>query len=314
MMDIFYFDKTAKKGRIEDLKRLKNKRIWIDINSITKEEADLLRKTFKLHAVTEDDLLISRGRVKVEQFENYLFTTFYSTEYSGHDIKLVVMEYILGDNFIISSHKKSIGFVERLKKEDYKLNRLMSIGPQAVFHRLLDEQIEEFFPVLAELDDEVEALDEKIALHHDKHILDEILLLKKKVAEIKKITFPQREKMSFLAKRTYSVIPESSVPYFRDTYDNAIRVSEVIENFRDALGSTFDAYMTSVAISQNEVMKVLTIFASISIPLTVIAGVYGTNFIEIPGAHAREGFWWMIVAMAWFTFGMVLYFKKKRWI
>ena len=316
MIDIFYFEKSLKKGDIKKLDKLKNKKIWVDVTNISKTEADLLKKTFKLHPVTKEDLLLSHGRIKVEQFPNYLFSTFYSIEESKakRRVKLLVLDYILGNNFIISAHKNKIPNYERLKREKEKLTKLFKEGVESVFHRLMDEQIDEFFPVLEQLDDEIEKLDEKIAtMHSDPELLTEILRIKRKVVDIKKITFPQREKISFLAKKRYKFIPESSLPYFRDIYDNSIRVSDVIENFRESISSTFDAYMTSVANSQNDIMKVLSIIATIAIPLTVISGIYGTNFIELPGSKEFNGFWIMLLIMGAFTVGMLWFFKKRKW-
>lgn len=316
MIDIFYFDKGVKKGNIKDLARLKNKKIWIDATDVKRHEADLLRKTFELHPVTEEDLLLSHGRIKVEQFPNYLFCTFYSIEEtkSKKRVKLLVMDYVIGNNFIISTHKKEFESYERLKKEKDKLAKLFKEGVESIFHKLLDEQIDEFFPVLEVLDDEIEELDEKIAtMHSDPELLTEILEAKRKIVEIKKITFPQREKISFLAKRRYKFIPESSHPYFRDIYDQAIRVSDVVENYRESIGSTFDAFMTSVANSTNDIMKVLSIIATVALPLTVISGIYGTNFLNLPGSKDGNGFWIMVLLMAIMVVGMMIFFKRRRW-
>lgn len=314
MMDIFYFDKTLKKGNVKDLVRLKNKNIWIDATDITKHEADILKNRFNLHPVTEEDILVSHGRIKVEQFPNYLFSTFYSAELVQNHINLIVLDYILGKNFIISTHKKKLESYERIKKEKEKLIKLFKEGPESIFHKLLDEEIDEFFPVLEQLDDEIEKLDEKIAIHSDPKLLTKIIHVKRKIVEVKKITFPQREKVSFLAKRKYKYIPEASQPYFRDIYDNAVRVSDVIENHREAIGNTFDIYMTNVANSTNDVMKVLSIIATVALPLTVISGIYGTNFMILPGANTQKGFWVMMGGMGFVVLCMFIYFKKKKWI
>jgi len=125
---------------------------------------------------------------------------------------------------------------------------------------------------------------------------------------------PQREKISFIAKNEYMFISKKSVPYFRDIYDHAIRVSDNVENYREAIGSAFDAYMSAVSNNMNEVMKVLSIIATIALPLTVISGIYGTNFNNLPGEFNPYGFWIMIAGMVVLCFGMLFYFRRKNWI
>lgn len=313
MIDIFYFDGRLKRGEVKDLPRLKNKNIWIDISEFKKEDLKIIEKVVELHPVTVEDLLLSHGRIKVESFSNYLFSTFYSIEEDKKKVKLVVMDYVLGKNFIISTHKGKLANYERLKKEENKLARALKKGAESVYHKLLDEQIEEFFPVLSILDDEIEAIDDQIALHPSHNLMKKILHVKKQIVEVKKITFPQRAKIASLAKRKYKFIPESSRPYFSDIYDQSIRISDIIENFRENISSTFDAYMTSVANSQSDIMKVLSIIATVALPLTVISGIYGTNFRNLPGTGAYIGFWVMCAIMMVFVVSMIYFFKRRNW-
>jgi len=316
MMDIFYLERgTLKIGKVKDLPKLKNKKIWIDITDITQHEADLLGKFFDLHNVTEDDLISSHGRIKVEQFPHYLFCTFYSVgKDSKKKIKLVPLDYVIGNKFLISAHRGELETYEKIKEDKDRLKRIMAKGVDALFHRLLDEEIDNFFPVLERLDDEIEEIDENLAIKASSELLSEILEIKKKIVEIKKITFPQREKISFLARKRYKFISEESQPYFRDIYDHSIRVSDIIENYRESISSTFDAYMTSVANSTNEVMKVLSIVATIALPLSVIAGIWGTNFFNLPGIKDADGFWIMIILMNIVVIVMLIFFKKRKWI
>jgi len=313
MIDIFYLDKDVKKGKEKDLAKLKNKKVWIDVTKITHKEVDKLCKLFDLHPVTKEDMLLSHGRIKVEQFTHYMFNTFYTIEKGRKRINLIPLEFVLGKNFLITTHPIARENFERLKERKDKLKRLFKSGVESIFHYLLDREIDQYFPILEELDDEIEKIDERIALHSDASLMGEILEIKRKIVEIKKITFPQREKISYLSKRKYKFIPEKSKPYFRDIYDQSIRVSDVIENFREAIGSTFDAYMTSVANTQNDIMKVLSVIATIFLPLTVISGIYGTNFIKLPGSQAINGFWIMMIAMSILTLVMLLFFKRRGW-
>ncbi|MBD3248952.1 magnesium/cobalt transporter CorA [Candidatus Woesearchaeota archaeon] len=316
MIDIFYLDKgTLKKAKVNELDKIKKKRIWVDISGLNQYQADLVQKTFKLHPVTKEDMFLSHGTVKVEEFPYYLFCTFYTLGLNGKkNIKLSPLDFVIGDNFIISSHKEKLDAYERLKRDPERLKDILKKGTDIMFHRLLDDEIDNFFPVLEELDDEIEHLDNKIAKSANPELLTMILKIKRKVVEIKKVTFPQREKISFLARRSYSFISRPAEPYFRDLHDHAIRVSDIIENYRESVASSFDTYMTAIANSTNDIMKVLSIIATIALPLTVISGVYGTNFLNLPGQNAYNGFWIMVWTMVLFMGIMIIFFKKKRWI
>ncbi|MBW2996109.1 magnesium/cobalt transporter CorA [Candidatus Woesearchaeota archaeon] len=313
MLDIFYFDKKLKKANVKDLAKIKNKKLWIDATNITRAEADLLRKFFKFHPVTEEDMFLSHGRIKIEQFSHYLFCTFYGLAKREQKINLLPLDFIIGKNFIISTHKIKLTRYEELKKRQEILTNLFKKGIDVVFHRLLDEEVDNFFPVLEELENELEKIDEELSHKASQKLLAKILKTKRKIVEIKKVTFPQRETISFLVRRKYKFISEHSQPYFRDLYDHAIWVSDVVENHREAIGSTFDTYMTAVSNEMNEVMKVLSVIATIFIPMTVISGIYGTNFLNLPGYNVQSGFWIMMIVMGLMAVGMLIFFKERKW-
>ena len=313
MLDIYYLDRTIKKGDIKDLTKLKRKFIWIDATNITKNEADLLAKHFNLHPVTKEDIILSQGVVKVEQFPEYLFATFYSAMKEGRRIKLKPLDFVLGKTFLISTHKDKLESFEKLKKQPDRIKHYIARGMDILFHRLLDRKLDTFFPLLEELDEEIEIIDEKIAHKVERKQLAKILEIKRRIVAMKRIAFPQREKISFLARRNYRFISDASLPYFRDTYDSAIRILDVIEDHREAIATTFDTYMTAVSNNMNEVMKVLAIIATIAMPLTVVSGIYGTNFINLPGSNHPEGFMIMILIMVMMMVGIIIFFKDRKW-
>lgn len=312
MIEIFYFDKTVKKGTAKDLNKLKNKQLWIDSTNITKKEVDLIKETFSLHPLTAEDLYSSKVRVKVEEFPDYLFCVFYGIQ-KTKTIEMVELDFIIGKNFLITHHKKGIESYSLLKNSRERLKNLFRKGNDFLFHRLLDMEIDNYSPVLETVDDRIEAIEEKVTKHPKPELLTRVLKLKRLLVQVKKIVFPQREKISFLAKNEYRFLSKKSIPYFRDIYDHSIRVSDAVDNYREAISNTFDAYMSAVSNSMNEVMKVLSIIATIALPLTVISGIYGTNFAELPGSGFAYGFWVMILGMVLLSLFMVYYFKRKSW-
>lgn len=312
MIDVFYFDKKIKKGDFKSIGKLKGKRIWIDITDIKKEESEVISKYFNLHPLSKEDLINLPMRIKVEEFPDYLFCVFYGI-LDDKQLSLSGLDFVIGKNFLITNHKKRINSFEELKKNPDILENVMKKGVDFLFHKLLDKEIDNFSPVLERIDDEIEHIEENVARKARPHLLKKILAIKRHIVLIKKVTMPQREKISFLAKNEYKLLSKNTIPYFRDVYDHAIRVSDQIENYREAIGNTFDIYMSSVSNNMNEVMKVLSIIATIALPLTVISGIYGTNFSNLPGQGFYYGFWIMILLMILMSVGMILFFKKKGW-
>ncbi|MFH1439512.1 MAG: magnesium/cobalt transporter CorA [Candidatus Woesearchaeota archaeon] len=313
MIEVFYYDKSLKTGSLKDISNLRNIKVWVDITNITKEDAAAIKDMFELHSLTVEDMINSNTRIKVEEFPNYLFMVIYGIEKKGKNIGLVEIDLTIGDNFIISNHKANISSIELLKKNKDKIENLFKKGNDFILHKIIDDEIDNYFPILETIDNEIENIEEKVSAKPDQKILKDILSLKRQIITIKKAALPQREKISFLAKNDYRYISKKSVPYFRDIYDHAIRVADAIDNYREAAGNTFDVYMSSVSNSMNEVMKVLSIFATIALPLSVISGIYGTNFTTLPGANFAYGFWGMIIGMLIVCIGMLYFFRKRRW-
>jgi magnesium transporter len=313
MMELFYFDKTVKKGSVKDLSKLKDMPLWIDITNITKEEAELMKKTFNLHPLSSEDLFNSNVRIKIEAFNDYLFCVFHGITKKKH-IELVELDFVLGKTFIISNHKKEIQSITELKNNNEKMDALFSKGVDFIFHKIVDEQVDNFFPVLETIDESIENIEEEVTRSPRPELLTKILKLKRLIVIIKRSAMPQREKLSSLAKREHDFISKKATPYFRDVYDHSIKVLDMIDNYREAIGSAFDAYMSAVSNNMNEVMKVLSIIATIALPLTVISGVYGTNFSNLPGSAFPYGFWLMISSMIFLCVFMIYFFKKRKWI
>lgn len=313
MIDIHYFEEgEIKKGKVEDLGILKLKQIWVDVTHITKEERDLLQNEFDLHPLTSEDLYSSNTRVKVEEFPNYLFCVFYGVE-KNHGIHLYDVDMIIGNNFFITNHTKTIESCSNLKRNKEKLEELFKKGPEFLLHHILDWEVDNYFSVLEYVDDHIDSMDKNIAKIPKKEDLMRILQLKQNLSVIRKTVFAQREKVSFLVKDQYKLVSKKALPYFRDVYDHAIRVSDKVDNARESVMNTFDLYMSAVSNNTNEVMKVLSIFATIALPLTVISSIYGTNFLILPGSQFKYGFWIMILIMAGVSVAFICSFKRRGW-
>jgi magnesium transporter len=312
MIDIFYLADKVKKVSIDSLKKLPKEKFWIDVTDINSKEADFIKSFFNLHPLSIEDFQNKSTRIKVEEFPEYLFCVFYGLR-KNKEIVLEEIDFAIGKNFIISNHKNDITLFTDLKSNPDKLTLLFQRGPDFIMHYLLNGLIDNYFPVLEEIDDQIEKIEEELAKKPRSEILQNILKLKRKIIVVKKVVLPQREKIGFLAKNQYKFISGKAIPYFRDVYDHSIRVADSIDNYRESVGGTFDAYMSAVSNNMNEVMKMLSIFATIALPLGVISGIYGTNFSNLPGQNFTYGFWLMLLGMFSIIGFMILFFRKRGW-
>ena len=309
MIDVFAYDSGVKPGTAKDLETYKEKPVWIDIIDITKGEADLLRDAFDLHPLTTEDFVKSNVRVKIEEFPHYTFFVFYGM--NRDDVREI--DFVLGEKFLITNHRHKIPSFEELKNNAAKLESLFKKGNDFLLHHLLDRELDNLELGLEEFDDSIESLEKQVTRTPKRELLTAILDLKQQLNHIRKYILAQREKISRIAKTDVPFVSKKSLPYFRDVNDHMIRIAETLESQREGVASTFDAYTSSVSLKSNEVMKTLSIIATIALPLTVISSLYGTNFSILPGADNPKGFWTMIIAMALLAIGLLISFRKRGW-
>lgn len=314
-IDVYVLNKTVKKvqpKQIRDLQR-QRKKFWVDMTNPSANEVALMQEIFGLHPITSEDILTHNTRAKIEEFDTYIFVILYGI-YKQKNVRLREMDFILGKNFLVTSHKKPIPTFEKLKHEDKRMELLFRHGLDFLMHRLIDAEVDNFIPVMDLYDDVIDKIEDRILESPDPKTMEKIMDLKRRMNKIKKVIVPQQEKISFLAKNKYKLISQDAQTYFRDVHDHFYTVTDMIEDYRDALSGSFDAYMSSVSNSTNEVMKVLSVMATIMLPLTVVSGVYGMNFLVLPGARDPLGFWFIIAFMVLLIVMMLGYFKTKDWL
>jgi len=315
MIEVFYFDRRlrkADKSRIRVLLRQK-KKIWVDMTDPSHQEVALIKDMFSIHPITSEDILTHNTRAKIEEFDTYLFVVLYGI-YKHKNIRLRELDFILGKNFLVTAHKQKVEGIERLKAEEKRLEPLFKCGMDFLMHSLVDLEVDNFIPVLELFDNVIDNLEDRIIKRPDPKILEKILDLKRRINRVKKVVIPQQEKISSLAKSKYSLISPECQTYFRDVHDHFYTVTDMIEDHKETLSGVFDAYMSSVSNVTNEVMKVLSVMATIMLPLTVISGIYGMNFVFLPMSKDPSGFWVIIILMLLIIVLMLGFFKKRGWL
>jgi len=308
MIEAFVLDKGIK--RTAFLKT--NKRIWLDVSDPTKSELEKLKSAFPLHSLTLEDCSKTGNRVKLEQFREYLFIILYGVETGKKEPSNFQINFILGKNFLITVHKGRIESFESLKKDSGKIKSLLSQGPDFAMHHLIDMETDNYFPVLENIEDQIDDVEDEVYRSVDHRVLSRLFRLKRQLLGIRRKTGPQKDVMLQLTRGCPFVSEHTSL-YFRDIYDHIIRIDESIDDYREILSNTLEVHLSMVSNRMNEVMKALTIVATIMLPLTVLTGIYGMN-LNIPESHFEEMYYIVLLVMATIAAIMVFYFRRKRWL
>lgn len=319
MLSAFVYDKKVSKVEFsaERLKLLIGKKgtaIWIDLHNPTKKEHQQIKELFGIHPLVIEDCSKSHTRPKIELYRDYNFIVTNGIHYQEKDFSLLEFDFIIGRNFLISNHFGPAEHIERLKQDAQRLNLIMPKGADFTLHAIIDREVDNFFPFLDMIEGELEDLEDTVLKNPSPAALKSLFMVKKQLLAIRKSAIPMREVVGILAKRDYPFISAEAEAYFRDVYDHIIRINDMTDSFRDIVSSTMEIHLSVVSNRLNEVMKVLTIIATIILPLSLIAGIYGMNFQYQPEYHWQYGYFWALGLMAAVVIIMLIYFRRKGWI
>ena len=291
---------------------------WLDIDGV--HQAELLEAVgvhVGLHPLVVEDIHNTYQRPKVEDYENYLYIVLKMISWNEEmkEVQAEQVSLILGKNYVISLKEDPGDIFDpvRLRLREGK-GRIRKLGVDYLAYSLLDQVVDNYFLVLENLGEQIEDLEDELISNPDASTLQTIHHLKRELIFLRKSVWPLREAISSLERGESPLFQPETLVYLRDVYDHTIQVIDTIETFRDMVSGMLDIYLSSVSNRMNEVMKVLTIIATIFIPLTFIAGVYGMNFVNMPELQWPWGYfvvWGIMVAIA---VGMIIYFRRKGWL
>jgi len=298
-------------------------RTWIRVHGLHDADAvnDFCLK-FGIHPLTIEDILHTGQRPKIDHYDDYLFLVINLINYDDtiQEMRMEQISFVLGPDYLITFHEKSGDiFNPVLDRIQNNKGRIRKMGVDYLTYSLLDTVVDNFFSVLEKIGEEIEELEEELIAEPDPETLQYIHYLKREMILLRKSVWPLREVISGLQREETQFLGDTMRMYLKDLYDHTIQVLDTVETFRDIISGMIDIYLSSVSNRMNEVMKVLTIFAVIFIPLTFIAGVYGMNFntatspLNMPELHWYYGYPFALFLMAATAAGMLMYFKKKKW-
>ncbi len=291
---------------------------WINVDGIHDTEIiEKIGKHFDLHPLVQEDIVNSQQRAKLETFEDYMLIIFRMI-YSRGDSDIIHGEQIsllLGDRWVISFQEEPQDIFENIRDRIRRgKGRIRREGADYLAYALLDTVIDNYFFILEEVGDRIETIEEELVTDPPPEVLQTIYRLKREVILLRKTIWPLREVVSGLQREESRLIHKRTTVYMRDAYDHTIQVIDAIETYRDLISGMLDIHLTTVSNRMNEVMKVLTIVATIFIPLTFIAGVYGMNFVSMPELGWEFGYPMVWIVMLIIGVLMVVYFIRKNWM
>jgi magnesium transporter len=289
---------------------------WIAIDGLQNTELmEELGNIFSLHPLVLEDILNTDQRPKIEDYGDYLYIVL--RNFNGQADGALTSEQIsviLGKNFVLSFREKESVIFEAIQERlRNNKGRIRKFGADYLVHAVIDNIVDNYFIVLEGLEEKIEILEDDLLKKPTPAMLQAIHDLKRELILLRKSLWPLREAINSLERSDSQLISESTGIYFKDIFDHVIAVIDSVETFRDMLSGMLDIYLSSVSNRLNEVMKVLTIIATIFMPLTFLAGVYGMNFKFMPELEWRWGYFGVLGIMLGVALYMVYYFKKKKW-
>jgi len=293
----------------------KKNRVWVDFEGPAPEAAEILSSVFHFHTLAIEDCISETLLPKIDDYGDYIFMVLHGAR-TLVDQGFVTAEvnFFLGPNYLVSYHDEPSRSINQAKERCMRNGPSITRGVDFLLHEILDAMVDHYFPVLDQFDAVIDGIEAEVFAQPDRETLNRIFSLKKEVMHLRRVAGPQREILNRLSRDPLKVISPTAAVYFRDVYDHLARITDLAESYRDLVTSALDAYLSVVSNRLNEIMKLLTVFTATLMPLTVITGIYGMNFDNMPELRSRYGYFAVLVLMAVLTIGMLAFFRKKKWL
>lgn len=290
-------------------------RLWVDVDTIDVPILEDMGHRFHFHHLAVEDCHHSTQRPKVDEYSDCLFFSFHAVdEASGGELRLREIDGFVGRNFLVTVHEDPSPEIKALQEKCGRSAGTLERGADYLFYSLLDLMVDRHFPVLDSIENRIDEAERNLFERQDRKTLEEIFQIKKELLGLRRIVGPQRDMVNALGSRGYVVITEPTRVYLRDVQDHLIRLTELVETYRDLVNGTMEVYWTQSQQKLNEVIKVLTVIGTVNLPLTLVAGLWGMNFDRIPWAHDPYGFWYIFGILLLVVLAMLAVFRAFKWL
>ena len=305
---------------VEDVPRLLAEpatHLWIDLaGDVTPQSEHLLREVFKFHPAAIEDCFEARAHPKIEAFDEYVFVITHGLlrGSTAVDAEVVELDAFLGTRFLVTHHERDSRSVGAVATSMETGGAALRRGPASVLHAILDRQVDSIEPVLDAVEESVEQLEERVFGHPRRADLATMLALKRTTLQFRRWMSKQREVVLRLSRNEFQLVAGHDAVLFRDVYDHLARFTDLVETHRDMISSLQETYLSITNLRLGEIMKFLTLFTAVLMPLTVITGIYGMNFEHMPELKSPWGYPAVLGFMFAVATGILWFFGRKGWI
>ncbi|MBZ9634804.1 magnesium/cobalt transporter CorA [Clostridium sp. FP1] len=287
---------------------------WLNINNPTDSDFEFLKGKFNFHPLTIDDCIHKSRRSKINDYNDYHFLIIATSDSHPNNTFSYNNIYVyISSNYIITIHYGESKSIKKIINDINKGLDIVSNGSDFVLYHILDESTDQLFIITDKLEEKINILEEESMNNPVQSTLNNIMRVKKSVIKLRRVVSPLREVLNTLLRHD-DIITEKYRLYFSDIYDHILRIYDLIESDHEMVTSCLELYSSQLSNSMNKVMKILTIITTIMMPLTIITGIYGMNFENMPELHAKYSYFIVIFIMVFSSLCEILYFKKKKWL
>jgi magnesium transporter len=301
---------------ISDLLAAPHNLVWIDLTAPAPGALERLRVECQLHPLAIEDAQGQHQRPKVDEYEAFYFVVFYVAQLDPRSgvIQTQEVDLFLGPNYLITLHQEPVSQIEESMTRWRRNAAELGDHLGALLYSLFDSMVDSYFPVLDHLGDQVDDVQEAIFAHPTRRTLQSLSQLRRDLLAIRRVLAPEREVINTLIRRDRPILATSTIVYFHDIYDHVVRLIDTVDTYRDLLGTATDSYLSVTSNNLNEVMKTLTGWSIILMSATLVAGIYGMNFVFMPELHWPFGYPIALAIMALIAGLLYRYFRRRGWL
>ena len=273
--------------------------IWVDLDVGNRHHVAFLENVCGFHPLSVEDVLNPDSRVKLEEYPGYLFmiirgVRFFEQTDDPYDLETFNICFFLGPNYVVTAHGGQSPAIATVADRIERNPELLKRGAERLMHAIMDSAVDAYFPLLDQIDEFIDSLEQRVFGRFDEAALHEIFAVKRMVLSLRRHLSPQREVFNVLTNRPSALLTPESQVYFRDIYDHMLRINDSLDTYRELLSSTLDSYLSQINNRLGQTTKALSVVATISIPFVVVSGMWGMNFSHIPLSDYPHAFWLML--------------------
>ena len=290
--------------------------LWVDLAAPTDDERRVLSEVFHFHPLAVEDATSALQFPKIEAYQGFLYLVLHGidatpkqTQFASRDI-----DFFLGRNYLVTVHDDQSRSIGEMRDVCSRHGHILADGPVALLHRIVDAMVDNYRPVIEQIEDRIGKLEEEAFAGHER-LAPRVMMLKREVTSMRRVLIPQRDAIGRLARREFAAISDEMAYRFRDVYDHVVRLTEEAILFQDRVTGIFEVNLSAVSHRLNQIMKLLTVMSTIFLPLTVLTGMWGMNIRlpHFPGGDQVQ-FLWVLGIMVAISLAMLAFFRRNRWI